>query len=482
MVSVSTSASGLAAGLAAGAVAVLAYREWLARQPETHTAKPAERTPFGASQVSVNEADAPEGGEELEKWNGALGMVRKHVAKRHPQGLDCELVMLGDVRIESVFLFEVAHLSAYASADGSSNKMDMKVRPLRAAAAVRAFCRATMLLSRAPACVLLLAPSHVFAPCRSRRVVSPSAAHARALTARDRARLRLARPPGARTGRFDPGAVRQGRQAGQVGAAARVQPAHGCAGRHPAGHRAARARRHDLDGVLARGPALAAALRPVQGAPPSAVRFPPSVRASSLRPRCIASPHTATIATPRALSHRAWWSSQARALRSRPRGGRRPLRGPKQPVAASCESRTLRSRAHTPRRPRPLPPGPPALPAQVRAAIVTAGGLCPGLNNIIQGIVRTLLSLYGAESVLGVRGGYQGFDEAVFPPMQLTLETVEGIQRHGGARRDAAAHATPAMRATASIATMLAIAAIASMRVFSFEAWPPDQISHPFAG
>jgi len=71
-------------------------------------------------------------------------------------------------------------------------------------------------------------------------------------------------------------------------------------------------------------------------------------------------------------------------------------------------------------------------PKEVRAAIVTCGGLCPGLNNIIQNIVRTLISLYGASTVLGIRGGYAGFHPDGLPPMDLTLESVAGINLIGG--------------------------------------------------
>lgn len=42
-------------------------------------------------------------------------------------------------------------------------------------------------------------------------------------------------------------------------------------------------------------------------------------------------------------------------------------------------------------------------PGDVRAAVVTCGGLCPGLNNIIRHIVLSLHDLYGATSVVGVR-------------------------------------------------------------------------------
>lgn len=42
-------------------------------------------------------------------------------------------------------------------------------------------------------------------------------------------------------------------------------------------------------------------------------------------------------------------------------------------------------------------------PKRVRAAIVTCGGLCPGLNNVIREVVRMLFRCYGADKVLGVR-------------------------------------------------------------------------------
>ena len=47
-------------------------------------------------------------------------------------------------------------------------------------------------------------------------------------------------------------------------------------------------------------------------------------------------------------------------------------------------------------------------PKKVTAAIVTCGGLCPGLNNVIRELTNSLHHLYGVERVLGVRGGYAG--------------------------------------------------------------------------
>lgn len=46
-------------------------------------------------------------------------------------------------------------------------------------------------------------------------------------------------------------------------------------------------------------------------------------------------------------------------------------------------------------------------PAKTTAAIVTCGGICPGLNNVIRAITFTL-NLYGVNNVLGVNFGYAG--------------------------------------------------------------------------
>ena len=48
-------------------------------------------------------------------------------------------------------------------------------------------------------------------------------------------------------------------------------------------------------------------------------------------------------------------------------------------------------------------------PAQVRAAIVTCGGLCPGLNVVIREIYTALTNLYGCSEVWGIKFGYMGF-------------------------------------------------------------------------
>ena len=71
-------------------------------------------------------------------------------------------------------------------------------------------------------------------------------------------------------------------------------------------------------------------------------------------------------------------------------------------------------------------------PPKTRAAIVTCGGLCPGLNNVIRSAFLELHHNYGIQEVLGIRHGYQGLTLSAPPPLTLTTEMVEDIHREGG--------------------------------------------------
>lgn len=73
-------------------------------------------------------------------------------------------------------------------------------------------------------------------------------------------------------------------------------------------------------------------------------------------------------------------------------------------------------------------------PMIVNAAIVTCGGLCPGLNNVVREIVNTLCSAYGiGGKVWGIQGGFRGFwDFEQYRPVQLTPELVANIHHEGG--------------------------------------------------
>ena len=72
-------------------------------------------------------------------------------------------------------------------------------------------------------------------------------------------------------------------------------------------------------------------------------------------------------------------------------------------------------------------------PAKTTAAIVTCGGLCPGLNDVIRGIVMELWHGYGVREILGIRHGYAGLVlRQSYPPLRLSPETVSTIQNFGG--------------------------------------------------
>ncbi|MBN2023874.1 MAG: ATP-dependent 6-phosphofructokinase [Pirellulales bacterium] len=72
-------------------------------------------------------------------------------------------------------------------------------------------------------------------------------------------------------------------------------------------------------------------------------------------------------------------------------------------------------------------------PAKTRAAVVTCGGLCPGLNNVIRSIFLELAMNYGVPEVLGIRYGYEGLNPKVgLPPLRLSMEYVDNIHEEGG--------------------------------------------------
>jgi len=72
-------------------------------------------------------------------------------------------------------------------------------------------------------------------------------------------------------------------------------------------------------------------------------------------------------------------------------------------------------------------------PSKTKAAIVTCGGLCPGLNNVIRSIVNELHYRYQVTSIIGIQYGYEGFiDKYHHPVIDLTPERVDNIHLVGG--------------------------------------------------
>jgi len=71
-------------------------------------------------------------------------------------------------------------------------------------------------------------------------------------------------------------------------------------------------------------------------------------------------------------------------------------------------------------------------PNDVHAAIVTCGGLCPGINDVIRSIVGTLEEGYGVKKISGIRYGFSGFWEEGFENVQLTKKAVKQAHKSGG--------------------------------------------------
>lgn len=72
-------------------------------------------------------------------------------------------------------------------------------------------------------------------------------------------------------------------------------------------------------------------------------------------------------------------------------------------------------------------------PSKTKAGIVTCGGLCPGINDVIRSIVMTLYYSYGVDKILGFQYGLQGFiPKYGHPVVELTPEVVKDIHTMGG--------------------------------------------------
>lgn len=72
-------------------------------------------------------------------------------------------------------------------------------------------------------------------------------------------------------------------------------------------------------------------------------------------------------------------------------------------------------------------------PSKVKAAIVTCGGLCPGINDVIRALVMELTFAYGVQTIFGIPYGYEGFiPKFGHEPVMLTPLLVEDIHTRGG--------------------------------------------------
>ncbi|KPJ85126.1 MAG: diphosphate--fructose-6-phosphate 1-phosphotransferase [Spirochaetes bacterium DG_61] len=72
-------------------------------------------------------------------------------------------------------------------------------------------------------------------------------------------------------------------------------------------------------------------------------------------------------------------------------------------------------------------------PSITKAGIVTCGGLCPGINNVIRSIVMTLFYRYNVKTIFGFKYGCQGFIPTYgHEPVSLTPDFVRDILEKGG--------------------------------------------------
>lgn len=72
-------------------------------------------------------------------------------------------------------------------------------------------------------------------------------------------------------------------------------------------------------------------------------------------------------------------------------------------------------------------------PSKTKAAIVTCGGLCPGINDVIRALVMELYHRYGVENIVGIKYGFQGLiPKYGHAFMELTPEVVKDIHTVGG--------------------------------------------------
>ena len=69
-------------------------------------------------------------------------------------------------------------------------------------------------------------------------------------------------------------------------------------------------------------------------------------------------------------------------------------------------------------------------PKDIKAAIVTCGGLCPGMNTVVRELVVGLWEMYGVRQIYGVTAGYRGFYSR--DPVELNPKLVHNWHKLGG--------------------------------------------------
>ncbi|HEY8515843.1 MAG TPA: ATP-dependent 6-phosphofructokinase [Candidatus Binatia bacterium] len=72
-------------------------------------------------------------------------------------------------------------------------------------------------------------------------------------------------------------------------------------------------------------------------------------------------------------------------------------------------------------------------PKELVCGVVTCGGLCPGLNNVVRAIVLSATYAYGVKQILGFRYGFAGLAaNSPYEPIELTPRVVDTLHEQGG--------------------------------------------------
>jgi 6-phosphofructokinase 1 len=72
-------------------------------------------------------------------------------------------------------------------------------------------------------------------------------------------------------------------------------------------------------------------------------------------------------------------------------------------------------------------------PGAISCGIVTCGGLCPGINDVIRAIVMSLYHHYGVQAIWGFRYGFEGLSpQHAHAPVALDPQIVKEIHHFGG--------------------------------------------------
>jgi 6-phosphofructokinase 1 len=72
-------------------------------------------------------------------------------------------------------------------------------------------------------------------------------------------------------------------------------------------------------------------------------------------------------------------------------------------------------------------------PSKLKCAVVTCGGLCPGINSVVRSLVLELYHIYGVRNIIGIKYGFQGFvPEYRHEIIELEPESVTDIHGRGG--------------------------------------------------